>query len=142
MFLNSNTKSVHIVLKRNKQDNEKSFKIFHEMTQKFPKEKQAYWQTGLYYHFNNSYPEAIKEFKKALELDPTWDRALNLLGYSYAYIGDFTNAIIEILKNEQIKNREIMTRMSRHMNPAIQLHAPQGSGKGKGISTLNVIRVM
>jgi len=63
------------------------------MTQKFPKDKQAYWQTGLYYHFNNSYPEAIKEFKKALELDPTWDRALNLLGYSYAYAGYNEKAI-------------------------------------------------
>jgi len=36
----------------------------------------------------------------------------------------------------------MMTRMLRHMTPALQLHAPQGSGKGKGISTLNVIRVM
>ena len=28
-----------------------------------------------------------------------------------------------------------MTRMSRHMAPALQLHAPQGSGKGRGTST-------
>ena len=32
-----------------------------------------------------------------------------------------------------------MTRMSRHMRPALQLHAPQGSGKGKGVSTRDVI---
>lgn len=29
----------------------------------------------------------------------------------------------------------MMTTMNRHMRPALQLHAPQGSGKGEGIST-------
>jgi hypothetical protein len=32
-----------------------------------------------------------------------------------------------------------MRRMSRHMAPALQLHAPQGSGKGMGVSTQKVI---
>jgi len=32
-----------------------------------------------------------------------------------------------------------MTTMSRHMQPALQLHAPQGSGRGMGVSTRKII---
>lgn len=32
-----------------------------------------------------------------------------------------------------------MIRMSRHMQPALQLHAPQGSGREMGVSTRDII---
>ena len=35
-----------------------------------------------------------------------------------------------------------MVRMSRHMNPALHLQAPQGSGRGMGVSTRNIIELV
>lgn len=41
--------------------------------------------------------------------------------------------IIKYITLTKNKNLETMMQFTRHMRPALQLHAPQGSGLGKGV---------
>jgi tetratricopeptide (TPR) repeat protein len=72
---------------------EKSYQILKQMRDKFPKEKNVHYRLGMHYYFIESFPEAIEEFSLAKELDPDFEDALNLLGYSYAKLGDSEKAI-------------------------------------------------
>jgi tetratricopeptide (TPR) repeat protein len=74
-------------------DYEKTFRILKEIIKKFPKEKFAYYQLGVYYSNNNSYQEAIEEFNKSYQLDPNYGWALAGLAATYRKMGDYEKAI-------------------------------------------------
>jgi tetratricopeptide (TPR) repeat protein len=74
-------------------NSEKKFRLLEELTRKYPQEKQAHNEIGLFYDAKRKYPEALAEYEKALVLDPNFGSALNQAGYVYAAIGDFEKAI-------------------------------------------------
>lgn len=74
-------------------DREKYYRIIQQMARKYPKEKTVYTRLARMYRDTNSYHEAIEELHKALELDPNFWDALNLLGYMYIEVGEYTKAI-------------------------------------------------
>jgi serine/threonine protein kinase/Tfp pilus assembly protein PilF len=76
---------------------DKSFRILEQMANKYAKEKRVHYTLGLYYLLKKLFYEAIEEFNKALELDPNYGHAFNLLAYTYSDMGDFEKAI-EYLK--------------------------------------------
>jgi len=75
------------------EDAEKGFRIFEQLTAKYPKEKWAYFYLGTGYAEKELYHKAIEEYNKALELDPNWGTALNVLAFTYAEMGDYAQAI-------------------------------------------------
>ncbi len=74
-------------------DRDKYYRIIQQMARKYPKEKTVYTRLARMYRDTNSYHEAIEELHKALELDPNYWDALNLLGYMYIEVGEYTTAI-------------------------------------------------
>lgn len=71
---------------------EKSLKINEELAQRFPKEKKAHQMLGFKYKRAGRLREAIKEYNRAIALDPNWGFVYNELGYAYAFIGEFEKA--------------------------------------------------
>ncbi len=74
-------------------DAEKSFLIYQEMAQKYPREKGVHYRMATHYRRQNVWDESIKEYKIALELDPKYGTAMNDLAYTYLIMGDYENAI-------------------------------------------------
>jgi serine/threonine protein kinase/Tfp pilus assembly protein PilF len=74
-------------------NSEKKLRLLEELANKYPQEKQPYYEIGRFYEAQNKYPEAIAEYEKALALDPNLGYALNQAGYVYAEIGDLEKAI-------------------------------------------------
>ena len=58
----------------------------------YPNDERAHFNLGGYYFGQQQYPQAIEQYKKATELEPSYSTAYNLLGYSYRQTGDFANA--------------------------------------------------
>jgi eukaryotic-like serine/threonine-protein kinase len=74
-------------------NSEKRLRLLEELAKKYPQEKQAHLEIGLFYDGPDKYPEAIAEYEKALALDPNFGSVLNQAGYAYANIGNFEKAI-------------------------------------------------
>jgi serine/threonine protein kinase/Tfp pilus assembly protein PilF len=72
---------------------EKRLRILKEIAQKYPKEKQARYELGRFYYDRQMFDQAIQEYNKALELDPSFGYALNDLAYVYSEIGNFEKAM-------------------------------------------------
>ncbi len=83
---------------RVEKDPEKSYRILLQMAEKYPKEKERFFNLGIYYLNRGAYDEAIIEINKALELDPNYGLAHNELGYVYVAIGDFSKAVEHLQK--------------------------------------------
>jgi len=76
------------------QDEEKAFYILQQMAKKYPKEKRAHLDLGWYYQDTaDDQQKAIEEHNKALELDPNYKEALNLIAYAYANTGNYEKAL-------------------------------------------------
>ena len=58
----------------------------------YPNDERAHFNLGGYCFGQQQYPQAIEQYKKATELEPTYSTAYNLLGYSYRQTGDFASA--------------------------------------------------
>jgi tetratricopeptide (TPR) repeat protein len=71
---------------------EKRSRILEQLATKYPKEKWVHVLLGKYYGLAGLTHRAIKEFRKALELDLNYRMASNLLAYSYAETGDYAKA--------------------------------------------------
>jgi serine/threonine protein kinase len=77
---------------------EKRFKIIKELTQRYPKEKRAHYQLGIYYqNFIGNFDKALEEYKKALELDSSYGLPLNESAFIHLQLGNYEKAI-ECLK--------------------------------------------
>jgi tetratricopeptide (TPR) repeat protein/predicted Ser/Thr protein kinase len=60
----------------------------------YPDDKMGYYWLGLTYYKGPGYmEEAIREFTRAIEIDPLFKPAYNLLAYVYDEIGDFDKSI-------------------------------------------------
>jgi tetratricopeptide (TPR) repeat protein len=76
-------------------DLDKRYRLLSELVEKYPAEKRAHAQLGmLYYRHLKQYPEAIKEYEKALALDPNFGGALNEAAFVYAQVGNFPKAVL------------------------------------------------
>jgi serine/threonine protein kinase/Tfp pilus assembly protein PilF len=64
-----------------------------EIIRKYPREKIAHYELGIYYRGFGNYEMAIKEQNIVLELDPDYGGAHNMLGYAYMNLRDFDKAI-------------------------------------------------
>ena len=74
-------------------DGIQSLNIFDRIVEKYPKEKRAYFWVGVNYYLRNIPDNAIEAFKKALELDPDYGEAMNMIAYAYAYREDYDEAL-------------------------------------------------
>jgi serine/threonine protein kinase/cytochrome c-type biogenesis protein CcmH/NrfG len=74
-------------------DPEKQYRILKQMVNKYPKEKRVHYSLGSYYLSKIMYKEAIIVFNKALELDPEYGPAINLLAYTYSEMRKYDKAI-------------------------------------------------
>lgn len=73
---------------------ERTLHILQELVQKYPREKRFHFELGGYHSYSGKdQDKAIEEYNKALELDPSYGIALNELGYTYAFIENYTKAI-------------------------------------------------
>jgi len=79
------------------QNDEKASHILQQMAKKYPKEKRVHFFLAYFYGNERMFNQAIEEFNKALELDPNYGLAANVLAYTYAEMGNFDKAI-EYLK--------------------------------------------
>jgi tetratricopeptide (TPR) repeat protein len=58
----------------------------------YPNDERAHFNLGGYYFGQQDYADAIEQYKKATELEPSYSTAYNLLGYAYRQSGDFAGA--------------------------------------------------
>ncbi len=77
---------------------QKLFQISQDGARKYPKEKSFHFRLGYYYQGQQGKEEkALEEFKKVLQLDPSYGIALNQMGYIYAELKNYEKAV-ECLK--------------------------------------------
>jgi len=77
---------------------QKYFQILQESARKYPKEKYFHHRLGYYYQGQQGKEEkALEEYRKVLQLDPSYGLALNQMGYIYAGLKNYEKAI-ECLK--------------------------------------------
>jgi serine/threonine protein kinase/Tfp pilus assembly protein PilF len=74
-------------------DREEWFRLSQLIADKFPKDKAAIYNLGYYYYNIGAFDKTITELNKALQLDPDFGIAHNLLGYAHTYLGDYSTAI-------------------------------------------------
>jgi pentatricopeptide repeat protein len=81
---------------------EKRFRILQELTKKYPKEKLAHDNLGMYFWTQGKFPESVGEFTKALDLDPDYGPAVNSLAYTYLDMGEFEKAVRNFRKYAEL----------------------------------------
>ena len=74
-------------------DSKKQTRIYKELIEKYPNEKDAHVELGLIYQNRGMVTNAIEEIQKALELAPTDGYILNQLGYAYSDMGVYEKAV-------------------------------------------------
>jgi tetratricopeptide (TPR) repeat protein len=74
-------------------DSGEEFRLLTELVRNAPKEKRAYFSLGSWYKLNNNPDEAIKQFSKAIDLDPQFGEAINQIAYQYLKKGEFAKAL-------------------------------------------------
>ena len=73
---------------------EGKLQILEGLIQKYPREKRFHFEMAEYYFYSGKdFGKAIEEYQTALKLDPSYGLALNELGYTYAFIEDYAEAI-------------------------------------------------
>ena len=75
------------------EDPEKYHKILLELAEKYPKWKRVHYELAQYHQLTGEYDEAIALLNKALELDPNYGYALNLLAYVHSYKSEYDKAL-------------------------------------------------
>jgi len=85
-------------------NSDKKFNKYQEIIQKYPKEKEAYFQIGNQYNLVKKMPdEAIPFFNKTIELDPSFGYAYFNLSGIYAEKGNYQKAMECLKRYEAIK---------------------------------------
>jgi len=72
---------------------DRAIQSFVQLLKEFPKEKLDHYYLGAVYYQANKLDEAIEEFNIALELDPDFPDALNMIAYVFIEKGNFEKAI-------------------------------------------------
>ena len=72
---------------------EKYFQLLEESIKKYPEEKRIRVELAAVYRRQEKYELAIVELRRALELDPQYGYAMNLLAYTYGNLDRFDEAI-------------------------------------------------
>ncbi|MGB8656999.1 MAG: protein kinase [Candidatus Zixiibacteriota bacterium] len=76
-----------------------AIKRLQKLTERYPEEKEAFYLIGFMYSDKlGHYEEAIRYFNQAIEIDPLYKMAYNVLAYAYDQIGDFDKSIWAINK--------------------------------------------
>jgi len=78
---------------RIERDSEKRLRIYKELAEKYPKEKEVHYELGFYYQNRGMFDEAIEEYQRALQLDPNMGHVLNQIAYTYSDMGNYGKAI-------------------------------------------------
>ena len=74
-------------------DGPKRRRILRQLLDGYPDDKDARFELGQSLFNAASYQEAVAEYGRCVEIDPRFAPAFNMLGYSYAGIGDFSKAV-------------------------------------------------
>jgi tetratricopeptide (TPR) repeat protein len=74
-------------------DPEKEISIYKQLLDKYPKEILAQWTLGFRYDQKGMFQEAMEEYEKTLELDPSYKWALNDMGMIYSGQGEYEQAL-------------------------------------------------
>jgi tetratricopeptide (TPR) repeat protein len=74
-------------------DTDKAIGLLESITQRYPDEKEAFFQLGQFYRGKNELDKGIFYFEKSLDLDPFYKRSLNELAYSYNDAGRLEDAL-------------------------------------------------
>jgi len=75
------------------EDPEKYHNILLDLAEKYPKWKRVHYELAQYHQLTGEYDEAIALLNKALELDPNYGYALNLLAYVHSYKSEYDKAL-------------------------------------------------
>jgi tetratricopeptide (TPR) repeat protein/TolB-like protein len=76
-----------------------SIKELEKIVERYPEEKEAFYHLGMIYDYLlQESEEAIRQFKKAIEIDPLYKDPYNMLAYTYYDMGDFDKCIWAINK--------------------------------------------
>jgi len=76
-----------------------AIKELEKLVERYPEEKDAYFTLGSFYQVRLRQPgEAVRYLNKAIEIDPLYKVAYNLLAYAYNDMGDFEKSIWAINK--------------------------------------------
>ena len=87
-------------------DIDRSQDIYNRIVQKYPKEKRAYFWIGVNFYLSGKADNAIEPFRKALELDPDYGQAMNMIAYAYAEREEYDRAIAYFEKYASVNPEE------------------------------------
>jgi TolB-like protein/predicted Zn-dependent protease/predicted Ser/Thr protein kinase len=77
------------------------------MVKRYPEEKEVhYWLGVLYYSLPGGNEQAIRNFHRAVEIDPLYKSAYNLMAYTYDGMGDMERSLWAINKYANIAPEE------------------------------------
>ncbi len=72
---------------------DKRYRLLRELTNKYPSEKYAHFELGMYFDGLRRVPEALAAYERAVALDPNFGSAFNQIAYDYARSGDYPKAL-------------------------------------------------
>jgi serine/threonine protein kinase/Tfp pilus assembly protein PilF len=75
------------------QDFGKAGNILRQITEKYPREKMAYYYLGVFFRRAGNIKGAIEKHLKVLELDPEFGESHNDLGYAFISLEDYEKAV-------------------------------------------------
>jgi serine/threonine protein kinase/Flp pilus assembly protein TadD len=76
-----------------------SIKELEKIVERYPEEKEAFYHLGIIYDYLlQESEEAVRQFNKAIEIDPLYKDPYNMLAYTYYDMGDFDKCIWAINK--------------------------------------------
>jgi tetratricopeptide (TPR) repeat protein len=87
-------------------DIDRSQNIYDRIIQRYPKEKRAYFWIGVNFYLIGKADNAIEPFRKALELDPDYGQAMNMIAYVYAEKEEYDRAIAYFEKYASVNPEE------------------------------------
>lgn len=90
-----------------KNENEEALKYFHKLTEVMPDTADAWYQIGRVHFNNRNFEKAVEYNSKAVELDPSFIPAVELLAFSYESLKDTANAILTYRKASELEPNNV-----------------------------------
>ncbi len=83
-------------------DRRKTIEVSQQWLQQYPDDLDANLNlAGIYFNLQN-FDQAVHYYQKVLTIDPKYKTAYNILGYIYAYTGDYSNAITTLNEYKEL----------------------------------------